>query len=99
MNKNIVIGALAVIALLFGALYLTKPIQLIQLPLGASPGPDHYNAETFFNTLTASCPRIYQAGATTNASTTYYLMASTTFGTNGNYTSVLATSTKPTNCP
>lgn len=48
--------------------------------------------------FTLSCSRVYQLGATTNASTTYYLVASTTAFSNLGF-SLYATSTKPTICP
>jgi hypothetical protein len=48
-------------------------------------------------TTTLGCLRVYQRGATTVASTTYYLVASTTVNTD-NYFPLFATSTKPSYC-
>lgn len=50
-------------------------------------------------TSTLGCLRIYQYGATTVASTTYYLVASTTFDEAGSqFATIFATSSKPTYC-
>ena len=102
MNKQtIVIAVLGTAVVLLGAFLLKVPATVtntVREQLGSSVGTEHTNAENFYNITTFSCPKIYQAGATKNASTTYYLMASTTFGTYGAYTVVIATSTKPTNC-
>jgi len=63
MNKNIVIGILAATTLLFGMLYLGQTGFL-----GASSGPQHYNAEYFYNGLTSS-GALTQSGAATFSST------------------------------
>lgn len=59
---------------------------------------------TFTNTIsntaatsTLGCLRIYQVGATTVASTTYYLVASSTLNAS-NFYPLFATSTKPAYC-
>lgn len=104
MNKNITIGVLAVIALLFLGLYIAKtatiniPVQPIVV--GGSSGTTHTSAEVFLSSLTASCAKVYLTGATTNSSSTYYIVASSTVGgaSVGNGYPMFATSTKPTNC-
>ena len=95
MIEKILIAVLLTTTILFGGLYFSSN------NLGVTSGTDHYNAEVFHNTLTAGCTKIYQTGATTNASTTYYLMASTSLGAaaSGGYFPIFATSSKPTNCP
>lgn len=67
---------------------------------GSSIGTDQFNKVQFYNQATFSCARVYQLNATTNASTTYYLVASTTAGgaSVGSGFPLFATSTKPTNC-
>ena len=99
-----------IIALVVGAVLIATgfiigqslaPSPIVQ-PLGGTIGSDVLNQVQFYDQAIFSCARIYQKGATTNASTTYYLVASTTIGTSGQfnqYLPMLATSTKPTNCP
>ena len=59
MNKNILIGVLAVIAFVFVVLYFGRGGIF-----GASSGPEHYNAEYFYNGLTSSGTNTL-SGATT----------------------------------
>lgn len=89
------------IALVVGLSFVNIPTPNVNVaaPIGAVPGTDHYQKETFFDTLTAGCAKIYQLGATTNASSTFYLVASTTITGGSSTLPVFATSTKPANCP
>jgi hypothetical protein len=101
-TKDIAISVLAVSLVVTGVFLFKKPILVeVNVPpndnLGVTIGTEQYNQIDFYNTLTAHCPKIHLFGDTTNSSTTYYLMASTTLG--DEFFSVLATSTKPTNCP
>lgn len=99
--KDIIIGIIVGVVListgffLAGILSLTTPENV-----GGTIGSDIYQRVQFYDQATFSCARIYQLGATTNSSTTYYLVASTTHGTSGEVQNfkVMATSTKPTNC-
>jgi len=54
----VVLNILVLVAL--GGLYL-RPAQVIQVPVGASSGPEHYNAEVFYNTLTVTGPLVVDA--------------------------------------
>lgn len=100
--KDIIIVLLIVVLLVISGFYLMRLVQIVNNePLGATLGTYQVNPIVFLNSLTAGCAKIYQKGATTNASTTYYLMASTTIGgaSEGFGFPTFATSTKPTNCP
>ncbi len=101
----------AIIFLVIGAILIASGFLLGQISVnpsgervislgGGNVGPNQYNKVQFYDQTTFSCARVYQLGATTNASTTYYLVASTTHGTLGEVQGfkVMATSTKPTNC-
>lgn len=102
MNNNfyVISIGLVIIALLFVGLFINKQPIIIQptTELGAAAGTTHTNAEVFLSRLTTGCLKVYQAGATTNASTTYYVVASTTVSAGNGYY-LMATSTRPTNCP
>ncbi len=104
MNRNIAIGILALTTIVFGGLYVSRPPVVVIQPVdsgytvGATSGTYHTNAEQFVNTVQLGCAKIYQMGATTNASTSYYLVASTTLSGGFGYIAIV-TSTKPTNCP
>ena len=110
MNKfNTGIGIVTILAVLVGAFYISSQLGTINTTLLLQQGQErfgsyasgfnHLQPEDFLNQTTIRCARIHLAGATTNSSTTYYLMASSTFGTYGTYAVVVATSTRPTNCP
>lgn len=82
-----------VLAVLLGGVALYISAQ--EKPLGRSivTYPSDVYSETNF-----SCARIYQLGATTLGSSTFYLVASTTGGTISSTLPVFATSTRPTIC-
>lgn len=101
--KEYILSVVVVISVLFGVFYVGVIVSDLRniATLGATPGTDHFQAETFSNTLTGYCIKIQQLGATKTASTTYYLVASTSASavTIGGGFLVFATSTKPTVCP
>ncbi len=102
MNKTSIIVGWLITAILFAGLFISfrQNVYVTVQPtdLGAAAGTTHTNAEVFLSRLTAGCLRVYQANATTNASTTYYVVASTTVSAGNGYY-LMATSTRPTNCP
>jgi len=45
--KNVSIGVLALLAVVFGGLWLVKPYQVVVQQLGASPGPEYTERQVF----------------------------------------------------
>lgn len=100
MIKDIVVVAIIVVSIFGGIFYINSRIETLQTlmienskKLGVAAGTEHYFNETF------PCIKIYQRNATTLASTTLYLMASTTTSTPEiAFFRVIATTTKPSIC-
>ncbi len=106
MVKNITIAALAVLVLVFGGLYLKKPAvveyvpqsngKVVEVPVGASSGTEHYNLENFYNGLTASkFYGLYSVNASSSTTTMATITLALGAGSQGEIT--IGTSTPVTN--
>jgi len=104
MVKDVVVVALILAAVAGNMFYVSSRLDRIAdttALLGASSGRDQFSDMQLYGNTTAGCLKGYQINATTLASSTMYLMVSTSIGSTGAATKVfdvIATTTKPAIC-